>query len=61
MARSCAGGSAVSPVELAGDRLRATASAAASVSVGRSRLPPANRLYRMASLTIGGQAGGFGK
>ena len=39
----------------------ATASAAASVSVGLRRLPPANTLYRMASLMTGGHAGGRGK
>src|SRR5665213_1897468 len=38
-----------------------TASAAASASMGRRRLPPANTLYRMASLTIGGHAGGRGR
>src|SRR4029077_19245674 len=40
---------------------RETASAAASVRIGRKRLPPANTLYRIASLTISGHAGGAGR
>src|SRR2546428_8716251 len=40
---------------------RSTASAAASVRMGRSRLPPAKMLYRIASLTIAGQTGGRGR
>ena len=40
---------------------RETASAAASVRIGRKRLPPANTLYRIASLTISGHAGGTGR
>ena len=37
------------------------ASAAASVRIGRSRLPPAKTLYRIASLMMTGPAGGLGR
>src|SRR5262249_47969703 len=51
---------ALGPAPLEGcPTCRSTASAAASASTGRRRLPPAKTLYRIASATIGGQSGGL--
>src|SRR6266851_5627057 len=59
--QTCAVSARSGPALAGAVRWRATASAEARASAGRSRLPPANTLYRIASLTRGGHAGGLGR
>src|SRR5687767_9996106 len=56
-----AAGSAAAMAWSADSAVPATVSAAASVKIGRSRLPPASTLYRIDSYRTRGYCGGMGR